>query len=235
MRTTPKASTTGSVPLGLAHAPLRDQTRDEIRQRIIDGRLPPGSRIVERELAAELQVSRVPVREALRMLASEGFLAVVPRRGVVVKTLTRRDVEQLFDVRESLEVLATRRATERATPADLERLRGILDRVDQAIAQHDDEAVGRGNEEFHDTIIMLADNELLGTMLEPLQGRLHWLFRQNQDAERLQREHRELYEAMASGNPDRAAARALQHVRENRELALGLLFAQPDSDVAAPA
>jgi DNA-binding GntR family transcriptional regulator len=98
----------GGVPIGLAHTPLRDQTRDVIRQRIINGRLSPGTRIVERELGAELQVSRVPVREALRMLESEGFLEVVPRRGVVVKTLTRRDVEELFDVRVSLEVLENR-------------------------------------------------------------------------------------------------------------------------------
>lgn len=227
-------TTPGSVPLGLAHAPLRDQTRDEIRQRIIDGRLSPGMRIVERELADELRVSRVPVREALRMLASEGFLENVPRRGVVVKRLTRRDVEELFDVRESLEVLATRRASERAGPEDLTRLRAILDRVDQAIEAGDAEAIGRGNEAFHDAIIDLADNGLLASMLEPLQGRLHWLFRQNQNAEQLQREHRELFAAISAGDPDRAAAQALTHVQENRDLAMSLLFDE-DGDGIAPA
>lgn len=224
--------TPGTVPIGLAHTPLRDQTRDEIRQRIIDGRLAPGARLVERELAAELQVSRVPVREALRMLASEGFLEVVPRRGVVVRRLTLTDVEELFDVREALEVLATRRATAHASADDLARLRGILDRVDAAIAADDPAAIGQGNEDFHDAIIELARNELLASMLEPLQGRLHWLFRQNQNATQLQREHRELYDAIASGDPDVAAERALQHVRDNRRLALSLLFTgEPGSDV----
>lgn len=212
------------IPLGLAHTPLRSQTRDEIRQRIIDGRLTPGTRIVERELAAELQVSRVPVREALRMLESEGFLEVVPRRGVVVKRMTRRDVEELFDVRQSLEVLATRRATERVTAEDLARLRSILDGVDRAIAADDTEEIGRGNEKFHDAIIAMADNNLLAAMLEPLQGRLHWLFRQNQNSADLQREHRTLYDAIASGDPERAAAQALAHVLENRDLARELLF-----------
>ena len=212
------------IPLGLAHTPLRSQTRDEIRQRIIDGRLTPGTRIVERELAAELQVSRVPVREALRMLESEGFLEVVPRRGVVVKRMTRRDVEELFDVRQSLEVLATRRATERITAEDLARLRSILDGVDRAIAADDTEEIGRGNEKFHDAIIAMADTNLLAAMLEPLQGRLHWLFRQNQNADELQREHRTLYDAIASGDPERAAAQALAHVLENRDVARELLF-----------
>ncbi|MER7555678.1 GntR family transcriptional regulator [Nocardioides sp. NPDC126508] len=216
------------IPLGLAHTPLRSQTRDEIRQRIIDGRLTPGTRIVERELAAELQVSRVPVREALRMLESEGFLEVVPRRGVVVKRMTRRDVEELFDVRQSLEVLATRRATERVTAEDLARLRSILDGVDRAIAADDTEEIGRGNERFHDAIIAMADNNLLAAMLEPLQGRLHWLFRQNQNATELQREHRTLYDAIASGDPERAAAQALAHVLENRDVARELLFDSRD-------
>jgi DNA-binding GntR family transcriptional regulator len=225
-------TTPGSVPLGLAHAPLRDQTRDEIRQRIVDGRLSPGMRIVERELADELRVSRVPVREALRMLASEGFLENVPRRGVVVKRLTRRDVEELFDVRESLEVLAARRASERARPEDLTRLRAILDRVDRAIEADDAESIGRGNEEFHDAIIELADNGLLAAMLEPLQGRLHWLFRQNQNAEQLQTEHRMLYEAVASGDPERSGAQALAHVLENRDLAMSLLFDEAGDDDA---
>lgn len=216
--------TTGSVPIGLAHTPLRDQTRDAIRQRIIDGRLTPGTRLVERELAAELQVSRVPVREALRMLESEGFLEVVPRRGVVVRRLTRRDVEELFDVRQSLEVLATRRAAERATPADLARLRSLLDQVARAIEAGDSEAVGQGNEAFHDALIALSDNALLASMLEPLQGRLHWLFRQNQDSGQLLAEHRQIYDAVASGDPERAAAQALAHVLENRDVALRLLF-----------
>lgn len=225
-------TTPAGIPLGLAHMPLRDQIREEIRQRIIDGRLSPGTRIVERELAAELGVSRVPVREALRMLETEGFLEVVQRRGVVVKKMTRQDVEELFDVRVALEVLATRRATERARPEDLERLRGILDRVDEAIASGDAELVGRGNEAFHDAIIELAGNGLLASMLEPLQGRLHWLFRQNQNAEQLQAEHRALFDAVASGDPERSGAQALAHVLENRDLALRTLFDEHGNAIA---
>lgn len=212
------------VPLGLAHTPLRDQVRDEIRQRIADGRLSPGSKMVERELAAELGVSRVPVREALRTLETEGFVQVVPRRGVIVRRLSRRDVEELFDVREALEVLATRRAAERATSDELAALRRILDEGDAAVAREDTAAGQRSNEAFHDALVSLAHNDLLAGMLEPLQGRLHWLFRQNEDIAELVHEHRQLFDAIASGDPERAGAVALQHVHVNRDTAVRLLF-----------
>lgn len=215
-----------AVSLGDAHTPLRDQVREEIRQRIIDGQLLPGSRMVERELAAELGVSRVPVREALRMLETEGFVTVVPRKGVVVRSMSREDVVELFDVREALEVLATRRAAESATPTDLRRLEQLLGKARKAIDAGDGTAAGAANEAFHDEIIVLARNGLLAGMLEPLQGRLHWLFRQTEDLDALWSEHRQLYEAIASGDSDRAAEQALRHVRVNRELAIGMLFDQ---------
>lgn len=204
--------------------PLRDRVRDEIRQRIIDGDYAPGTRIVERDLADELGVSRIPVREAFRMLETEGFVAVVPRRGVVVRRLSEDDVAELFDVRETLEVLACRRAAERAGKAELNRLERILGRARKAVQAADRRAAGAANEAFHDQIIALAHNKLLAGMLEPLQGRLHWLFRQHDNLAELYREHAQLYEAIASGDPDRAGAQALEHVRINRELAFRLLF-----------
>ncbi|MGH3516075.1 MAG: GntR family transcriptional regulator [Haloechinothrix sp.] len=221
------------VPLGVAHTPLRDQIREQLRQRIINGLLPPGTKMVERELAAELGVSRVPVREALRMLESEGFVQVVPRRGVVVKQLSRTDVEELFDVRESLEVLATRRAAENATQADLRRLAQHLDKARHAVEAGKLDRFGDANEAFHDEIVRMARNGLLAGMLEPLQGRLHWLFRQIGNAEGLWQEHNRLYQAIASGDPDAAAAQALDHVRVNRRTALRLLFEDPGDTAEA--
>ncbi len=206
--------------------PLRDRVRDEIRQRIIDGDYPPGARIVERDLADELGVSRVPVREAFRILEAEGFVAVVPRRGVIVRQLSEADVAELFDVREALEVLACRRAAERAGQADLTRLERILGQVRKAVQASDARAAGAANEAFHDQIIALARNKLLAAMLEPLQGRLHWLFRQHDNPAELYGQHLQLFEAIASGDPDRAGLQALEHVRVNRERAFGLLFGE---------
>jgi DNA-binding GntR family transcriptional regulator len=224
------------VSLGRAHQPLRDQVRDHLRDRIVTGKLQPGDRMVERELAAEYGVSRIPVREAIRILESEGFVSVVPRRGVVVRRMEKRDIEELFDVREALEVLAVRRATERATKAELRQLEKTLTAARKALLSDNLEAIGAANDSFHDGIIGLAHNGLLATMLEPLSGRLHWLFRQSDDPAALYAEHQQLFEAISSGDPDRAAAEALRHVQTNRDRALHLLFGQPSAEVVpAPA
>lgn len=212
--------------LGAAYAPLRDQVRDDIRQRIVEGVLAPGQKIVERELAAELGVSRIPIREAIRMLESEGFVTVVPRSGVVVRRLSRHDVEELFDVREALEVLAVRRATECATDAELKRLAYLVDRAAAPRIAENPKEAGAAREAFHDEIIRLAHNGLLAGLLEPLQGRLHWLFRQNQDHRGLCQEHRRLVEAMLTRDPVQASDEALRHVRRNRAISMRVL--EPD-------
>jgi DNA-binding GntR family transcriptional regulator len=166
------------------------------------------------------------------MLESEGFVQVVPRKGVVVRQLSRRDVEELFDVREALEVLATRRAAESATPEELRRMRDILDAGDAAFPEDPAEAQ-RANEAFHDALIAMAHNDLLASLLEPLQGRLHWLFRQNEDVGELGHEHRRLYDAIASGDADRAGALALEHVQVNRAVAVRLLFGDDQDELDA--
>jgi len=219
------------VSLGHAHQPLRDQVRDHLRDRIVTGKLQPGDRMVERELAAEYGVSRIPVREAIRILESEGFVSVVPRRGVVVRRMQERDIDELFDVREALEVLAARRATERATKPELRQLEKALTAARKALRSGNPDAIGTASDSFHDTLISLAHNELLATMLEPLSGRLHWLFRQNDDPATLYAEHQRLFEAISSGDSDRAAAEALRHVQTNRDRALHLLFGPRQAEV----
>lgn len=214
-----------AVPtIGSSHRSLREQVADAIRERIMSGELTPGTRLVERTLAEELGVSRVPVRDALNLLKGEGFVTDVPRRGVVVTRLSREDVAELFDVREALEVLAVRLATERATPEQLRGLKALLREANQAIRAKDISSLGRCNQAFHDLITTIAGNALLASMLEPLEGRLHWLLRQNDDPSLLHREHLELYQAIASGDVDTAARTSLEHVRTSRKLCLDLLY-----------
>ncbi|WP_063695782.1 GntR family transcriptional regulator [Amycolatopsis orientalis] len=205
-------------------APLRDQVRDAIRSRITQGKAAPGIRLVERELAAELGVSRIPVREALRMLETEGFVQVNPRRGAVVRVLSRQEVEELFDVRRSLEVLACRRAAERATAAEIAALGTIIEAGEQAVARADRTGVRTSNGKFHDALILMAHNELLAALLSPLQDRLHWLFAQNENLAELVDQHRDLFAAIAARDADRAEALALAHVEVNRAIAVRLLF-----------
>ena len=197
--------------------PLRESVRDTLRTRIFEGHYAPGTRLVERDLAAEFNVSRLPIREALRMLRQEGLIRDRSGRGTEVSGLSPKDVEDLFDVRQSLEVLACRLAAKRATKADLQHLGGLLDQAEHFLAKGSILEAHRANSEFHDAITRIANNDFLRSALEPLQGRMHWLFRHVSDLPELIREHRELYEAIASGDDERAAAQSASHVGKYRD------------------
>lgn len=214
-------------------AAVRERVLEELRERIVSGVLRPGNRLVERELAKDLGVSRVPVREAIRSLEADGFVVAQSPRRVVVRQLSRVDVEELFDVREALEVFATGLACQRVDPPALRRLKCEVTDAARALAAGNVAQAAEANLRFHQEIVTLAGNGLLLSMLHQLEDRLRWLFRQNEDWHRLQEEHVRLYEAIASGDPERARACAAEHVRVNRALVLGLLF--PDESCTGDA
>lgn len=204
--------------------PLREIVSGEIRERILNGTFPPGSRLVERDLAEEFEVSRFPVREALRILNQEGFVENLPTRGIVVKQLKRKEVEEIFDLREALEGLASRRAAERAASGVSSGLHDLVEGSHEALVSHDLDAAHRANSAFHDEIIAFSGNEILQDVLTPLMGRLHWIFRQISDFDQVYKEHAALCEAIESGDPDRAAAAAQKHVLSYRTRTLEYLF-----------
>ncbi|WP_326836691.1 GntR family transcriptional regulator [Amycolatopsis rhabdoformis] len=205
-------------------AATRQRVREELRERILSGLLKPGDRLVERELAEGLGVSRVPVREAIRSLEAEGFVVVESPRRVVVRTLSRVDVEELFDVREALESLAAGLAASRAGKPELRRLERLLADAARAAARGDAARTAVLNSRFHDEIVAIAGNGLLTTLIEPLEGRLRWLTSQNEHWSDLHEEHHGLVAAIASGDAARAKAFAADHVRVNRRVTLEALF-----------
>ncbi|MFF3335865.1 GntR family transcriptional regulator [Streptomyces sp. NPDC002888] len=207
-------------PLGA----VRERVLETLRQDIIAGRMGPGDRLVERELAERFGVSRVPVREAIRALVAEGFVLFETPRRTVVRRLTPTDVKELFELREALEVYAAGLAASRATPQALTELRELLESAASATAVGDAEAITDVNTRFHDRILALAGNNLLISVMEPVDGRLRWLTRQNEEWPQLLTEHRDLYDAIASGDPERARAHALAHVQANYRSTVHHLF-----------
>ncbi|MFF5141046.1 GntR family transcriptional regulator [Streptomyces sp. NPDC013157] len=218
--------TTKIEPLGA----VRERVLATLRQDIIAGRLGPGDRLVERELAERFGVSRVPVREAIRALVAEGFVLFESARRTVVRRLTPTDVKELFELREALEVYAAGLAAARATPEALAELRELLGRAATATEAGDAETITDVNTRFHDRILALAGNSLLISVMEPVDGRLRWLTRRNEEWPQLLTEHRELYDAIASGDPDRARARALGHVQANYRSTVRHLFGGDTGD-----
>lgn len=199
----------------LEERPLRESVRDALRRRIFEGHYAPGTRLVERDLAEEFNVSRLPVREALRMLRQEGLVSDrANSRGSVVSSLTPEQVADLFDVRMALEVLASELAALRASEDELAQLASLLERAQDCLATGAVFEAHAANNQFHDAITSIARNEFLKAALEPLQGRMHWLFRHATDLPELIREHLRLYEAIASGNPTRAGAASRKHIQK---------------------
>jgi DNA-binding GntR family transcriptional regulator len=216
--------TTPSGKLYRHDKPLRDIVGDQIRNSIYDGTFPPGSRLVERDLADSYSVSRLPVREALRILHNEGLVEHLPTRGLVVRRLTKRQVGELFDIREALEVLAARQATERVAAGAGSDLEATVQEMREAVAAGDSEGAYAANSRLHDEIITLSGNELLAEVLEPLVGRVGWLRHKIEDFEVTRAEHENLCEAILSGDPKRATSAARAHVRASRKRTFRILF-----------
>ncbi|WP_234790959.1 GntR family transcriptional regulator [Mycolicibacterium wolinskyi] len=214
--------------------PLRERAYDELRARIVGLELAPGTRLIERDLADELAVSRIPLREALQRLQQDGLVVTVPHQGTIVSPFTADDVRDLFDVRESLEVLAARLAAERADQHGLDKLAAQLDIARRATKRKDKSAIAAANARFHGVIVELAANPLLETMLRPLEARTQWLFHLTKDRDPgVQcREHEELLAAIADHDPDRAAASAFHHVHSGRadSLAMAATWSSTDLD-----
>lgn len=190
-----------------------------VRDRIIDGTLPTGSRIRERELAEELQVSRIPVREAFPRLESEGYIKSLHRRGVVVAPMEVDDVVELFAVRRSLEVLAAQLAAGNcAAGASGEQLRYRLGEAEKAISQGNRDKIAEATAAIHDEIIVLSNNSLLQTLMIPVRGRVQRLFHivTERDERDLHHEHRDLCSAIVNGEVERAGALALAHVEHSK-------------------
>ncbi|MFC5214722.1 GntR family transcriptional regulator [Streptomyces coerulescens] len=213
-------------PLGA----IRERVLATLRQDIIAGRLLPGDRLVERELADRFGVSRVPVREAIRALVAEGFVHFETPRRTVVRRLSPADVKELFELREALEVYAAGLAASRATPEDLADLRELLRAAASATEAGDAEKITDINTRFHDRILAMAGNSLLTSVMEPVDGRLRWLTRQNEEWPQLLTEHQDLYEAIASGDPDRARTHTLTHVQANYRSTVRHLFGEDEDE-----
>lgn len=167
-----------------------------LREDIMLGRREPGSRLIERDIAAELRVSRLPVREAIKALVADGIVVARPRSWAVVREFSVRDVRDFAEVREAIETLAFVLATQRVDDAGLARLQSIVDHEEQAARVGDVESARVAAADFHITAVQLADNVMLSEMAASLVTRLRWLFGQHDQLTEMAGAHREILAAM---------------------------------------
>jgi DNA-binding GntR family transcriptional regulator len=206
----------------ITNKPLREQVLDALRDAIIQGDFKPGQPLVETELAAQLGVSRAPIREALQVLNSEGLLETIPYHGTTVRRLTKRDIEELYSLRSVLESFAIRRIIARRNPQDVETLRehfrAMLDRAEAGDLKTLNE-VDRG---FHDTLIRLSDHRLLQSIWNAVALRVRQVMallnERNTDLKQIAYNHLPIIEAIAAWDEPRALRLIEQHIAATGEL-----------------
>lgn len=181
-------------------APLRQQVLDGLRQAVIDGRLTPGARLIERELTEMMGVSRTVVREALRQLESEGLVAIIPNKGPVVRELSPGEARDLYAIRAVLEGHAARLFVENAADERLKQLTQALDGVAAAYERGDAHEILETKNRFYEVLFAGAGSETLSSMLNTLHARI-WRWR-----------------ALGLSHPQRSAQSSKQSVKNLRAL-----------------
>jgi len=167
-----KESPSVSLPqLGANHQPLRQVVTDALRKAILSKQLRPGERLVEEQLAADLGVSRNPVREALRVLESEGLVEISPRRGASVTSVSEEEAQEIVEVRAALEGLCARLAARRCTPAMKAEIKEVLDRGERAAAVNDAPALAGIHSECHALMARAGHNRHLAGFVQSLRDK----------------------------------------------------------------
>jgi DNA-binding GntR family transcriptional regulator len=219
-------SDSNPTTLGDVHTPLRRAVTDAIRDRIVEGTYPPASRLYEEGIAGDLGVSRNPVREALQVLAGEGFVEIEPRRGARVASIDARRAAEIFEVRAVLEGLVAELAARKRTDESMHELEMIIRDGQVAAETGELSRLPMLNTKFHAHLAAMSDNELLATMLSQLSDIIRWIY-----AERLEErvlnswhEHAALCDAIAVGDEIGARRLAIEHVRSAR-----IAFIGPDT------
>lgn len=217
------------IPINLnQYKPLREIVFEAIREAIIQGKLEPGERLMEIQLAEELGVSRTPVREAIRKLELEGFVVMIPRKGAYVAGISLHDITDVFEVRAALESLAAGLAAERITEEELEELdRRLVQIAEVSNGKSDLDVVVERDTNFHDVIYKASRNKTLMQILSRLQDQIQ-RFRTTSLAQPGRtkiavKEHRQIVDAIANRDVELAQTLAREHI-ESAEQSMLIAF-----------
>ena len=198
----------------------------KLRDAIASGALKPGHRVMEVEVAEWLDVSRTPVRDALRRLESEGMLVMEPRNGLVVASITRPAMLELYVMREVLESTAARLCARHASDSELMQLEELVKREEKL--KEDAQALVRLNRLFHDAIHRGAHNRFLEKSLDAVNDSMILLGKSQmlipERAQEARAEHVALFEAIRNRDADAAEAIARRHVQSAQKQRLKQLF-----------
>ena len=219
----PESSAVGasdlSAQVARVAAPVREQVLDLLRREIVELRLRPGQRLVERELIERIGVSRTTIREALRQLSAEGLVTTIPQKGAIVAVPSSKEAAEVYEVRALLEGAAAKECAENATEAQLLALREAFSALERSVAAAEEPALMLdAKNRLYQVIFDGSDNSTIRAILESLQARIAVLRATTLAApdrpEQSVAEIREIVEAIERRDGEAAAAAASFHVRQ---------------------
>jgi DNA-binding GntR family transcriptional regulator len=213
--------------ISIPRAALHEQVAQRLRTMLVEGQITPGAKLNERELALVLHVSRTPLREAIKMLAAEGLVELLPNRGAIAVSLNEADVLHTFEVMAGLEGLNGELAAERITDSELAEIKAMHFEMLAAYTRSNLSNYYRLNAQIHRAINAAAKNPVLTITYNQVNARLQALrFRSNQDGakwKRAMKEHEKMVEALAARDPAAMRSILVTHLNNKRDVVLALL------------
>lgn len=198
--------------------PLREIVYLELKHKILTGEIPSMTRLMEIDLADKMNVSRTPIREAIRQLESDGLVVIEPRKGAYVSKISIADMLDIMEVREDLEGLASALAAERITEEDRLVLNKLTRLYELAIENNDKEKIVEGDTEFHKYVVKCSRNKTLIQMVNQVQDlslRFRYLYYDDlEEYVKMPEVHKRIRDAICSGDAESARREATQHIRD---------------------
>ncbi len=205
------------------YLPLRDVVFNTLREAILIGTLQPGERLMEKQLAEKMGVSRTPIREAIRKLELEGLVIMIARKGAQVAEITEKDIQDVLEVRAALEGLAVRIACEKMQEATLQKLKQVMEEFTKASQIQDIDTMIYKDVEFHDIIFESTENHRLIHIVNNLREHIHRYrvayLKKYTYLEAIGKEHQDIVDAIERRDPKVAEQVAMVHIH-NQEKAV---------------
>ena len=211
-------------PRNLKKENLGTQVFEQVKGMILGGKIPPGRRIIENEVADSMGISRTPVREAVHRLAAEGFLNPLPKGGYAVRGLTLSGVEETFDIRSTLESFAASLAAKKFADEELVPLEKMIDEFQRRLDRNDLSELTRINTDFHELLYALSRSPRLIKMIHDLRNDIFLLRKvmlNSADMARLSnKDHREMIRAMKKRDSGKVEKLVKKHILRGKEFVL---------------
>ena len=210
--------------------PIREIAYEVLKHAIVTGEIPAGERIVETDYAERLHISRTPLREALRKLERDGLVEYVLRRGVVVRAFTIEDVDEIYTIRNALEILTLPAIIERATPEHIAALRAKLHEMDKVMATDDIEKLSPMARAFHSEMTRISGKNRILRVIESQDEFINrfsaMAIRQEDRRVQAHEEHYKLVEYIEKRDLEHLEALTRKHIERSKENCLAALELQ---------